>query len=161
MREKDNGNYTSLNDFCKRLEKERINRRVLEALIKSGAMDDFDLYRSDLSSSLDDAIKTSDQSARDAAAGQEDMFGIAENNFKRIQKKEKRRNGISLLFSEKKKNLLACTYQAILLNLSKSTLTNLQMVLSKIYAKKSSIDRRESISSKTNGCGCIGTRLRY
>ena len=103
---KDNGNYTSLNDFCQRLEKERINRRVLEALIKSGAMDDFDLFRSDLSSSLDDAIKTSDQSARDAAAGQEDMFGIAENNDKKDSKKRKTKEWDQLTFLRKEKESL-------------------------------------------------------
>ncbi len=106
LERKDNGNYTSLNDFCKRLEKERINRRVLEALIKSGAMDDFDLYRSDLSSSLDDAIKTSDQSARDAAAGQEDMFGIAENNVKKDSKKRKTKEWDQLTFLRKEKESL-------------------------------------------------------
>jgi DNA polymerase-3 subunit alpha len=103
---KDNGNYTSLNDFCQRLEKERINRRVLEALIKSGAMDDFDLFRSDLSSSLDDAIKTSDQSARDAAAGQEDMFGIAENNVKKDSKKRKTKEWDQLTVLKKEKESL-------------------------------------------------------
>ena len=106
LERKDNGNYTSLNDFCKRLEKERINRRVLEALIKSGAMDDFDLYRSDLSSSLDDAIKTSDQTARDAAAGQEDMFGIAENNFKKDSKKRKTKEWDQLTVLRKEKESL-------------------------------------------------------
>ena len=106
LERKDNGNYTSLNDFCKRLEKERINRRVLEALIKSGAMDDFDLYRSDLSSSLDDAIKTSDQTARDAAAGQEDMFGIAENNVKKDSKKRKTKEWDQLTVLRKEKESL-------------------------------------------------------
>jgi len=106
LERKDNGNYTSLNNFCKRLEKERINRRVLEALIKSGAMDDLDSYRSDLSSSLDDAIKTSDQSARDAAAGQEDMFGIAESNVKRDSKKRKTKEWDELTVLKKEKESL-------------------------------------------------------
>ena len=106
LERKDNGNYTSLNNFCQRLEKERINRRVLEALIKSGAMDDFDLFRSDLSSSLDDAIKTSDQSARDAAAGQEDMFGIAESNVKRDSKKRKTKEWDELTVLKKEKESL-------------------------------------------------------
>ena len=106
LERKDNGNYTSLNDFCTRLEKERINRRVLEALIKSGAMDDFGLSRSDLSSSLDDAIKTSDQSARDAAAGQEDMFGIAENNVQKDSKKRKTKEWDQLTVLKKEKESL-------------------------------------------------------
>ena len=106
LERKDNGNYTSLNNFCKRLEKERINRRVLEALIKSGAMDDLGSYRSDLSSSLDDAIKTSDQSARDAAAGQEDMFGIAESNVKRDSKKRKTKEWDELTVLKKEKESL-------------------------------------------------------
>ena len=102
----DYGNYTSLNDFCRRLEKERINRRVLEALIKSGAMDDFGLSRNDLSLSLDDAIKTSDQSARDAAAGQEDMFGMVENIVQQASKKRKTTEWDELTLLKKEKESL-------------------------------------------------------
>ena len=106
LERKDYGNYKSLDDFCRRLEKERINRRVLEALIKSGAMDDFGLFRNDLSSSLDDAIKTSDQSARDAAAGQEDMFGMTENIVQRASKKRKATEWDELTVLKKEKESL-------------------------------------------------------
>jgi len=68
--------YKNLNEFCSRLGMEKINRRVLEALIKSGAMDDFDISRKQLNSQLADAIKSADQGARDIAAGQNDMFGL-------------------------------------------------------------------------------------
>jgi len=106
LERENNGNYTTLNNFCKRLEKERINRRVMEALIKSGSMDDFDVYRNDLVSSLDDAIKTSDQSARDAAAGQEDMFGIGENTDQNTMKKRKTKEWDENTFLKKEKESL-------------------------------------------------------
>jgi len=70
--------YKTLNEFCTRLGVDKINRRVLEALIKSGSMDDFGISRKELDSHLSDAIKSADQGARDIAAGQNDMFGLTE-----------------------------------------------------------------------------------
>lgn len=72
------GEYKSLKEFCRRVDTERINRRALEAMIKSGAMDDFGLSRRQLIQELPNAIKSADQEARARAAGQNDMFGLAE-----------------------------------------------------------------------------------
>ena len=74
-----NGLFDNLNNFCKRMGAEKINRRVLEALIKSGSMDEFKMTRKLLTAKLEDAIKGADQSARDSAAGQGDMFGIVDS----------------------------------------------------------------------------------
>ena len=63
---------------------EKINRRVLEALIKSGSMDEFKMTRKLLTIKLADAIKGADQSARDSAAGQGDMFGIVDSAVEEI-----------------------------------------------------------------------------
>ena len=81
----DNGNYNSLHELCKRLGLEKISRRVLEALIKSGAMDEFSVSRNVLMENLPDAIKSAEQEARNSAAGQNDMFGsISDNQEKTI-----------------------------------------------------------------------------
>ena len=79
-----NGTFDNLNNFCKRMGAEKINRRVLEALIKSGSMDEFKMTRKLLTVKLTDAIKGADQSARDSAAGQGDMFGIIDSSFEEV-----------------------------------------------------------------------------
>jgi DNA polymerase-3 subunit alpha len=73
-----NGEYRSLGEFCRRVDLEKVNRRALEAMIKSGAMDDFGATRRSLMHQLPEALKSAEQQARAAAAGQNDMFGLAE-----------------------------------------------------------------------------------
>ena len=71
-----NGPYQNLNDFCRRVDHEKINRRALEAMIKSGAMDAFGNSRHALMEQVPEALASANQQARAAAAGQNDMFGI-------------------------------------------------------------------------------------
>jgi DNA polymerase-3 subunit alpha len=73
-----NGSFSSLKEFCRRIDLEKVNRRALEAMIKSGAMDDFGLSRRQLVQGMPEALKSADQEARAKAAGQDDMFGLAE-----------------------------------------------------------------------------------
>ena len=73
-----NGAFRSLGEFCRRVDLERVNRRALEAMIKSGAMDDFGDSRRSLMHQLPEELKSAEQQARAAAAGQNDMFGLAE-----------------------------------------------------------------------------------
>jgi DNA polymerase-3 subunit alpha len=72
-----NGEFASLDDFCRRVDLEKVNRRALEAMIKAGAMDEFGVGRRTLVHLLPEAVKSADQAARAAAAGQNDMFGLA------------------------------------------------------------------------------------
>jgi DNA polymerase-3 subunit alpha len=73
-----NGAFGSLKEFCRRVDLEKVNRRALEAMIKSGAMDEFGMSRRQLVQELPEALKSADQEARARAAGQNDMFGIVE-----------------------------------------------------------------------------------
>ena len=68
--------YLSLFDFCKRVDLRKANRRVLEALIRSGSMDFFEVSRSTLSHNLPKAILLSEQYSKDNISGQNDMFGL-------------------------------------------------------------------------------------
>jgi len=70
------GPFTSLLEFCQRVDHDKINRRALLAMIKSGAMDSFGSSRRGLSEQLDAALASAGQAARAAAAGQNDMFGL-------------------------------------------------------------------------------------
>jgi DNA polymerase-3 subunit alpha len=74
----ENGEFTSLSDFCRRVNPDKLNRRAIEAMIKSGAMDAFGETRRALVRALPEALKTAEQEARARAAGQNDMFGIDE-----------------------------------------------------------------------------------
>ena len=72
-----NGEFVSLREFCRRIDTEKVNRRSLEAMIKSGAMDCFGIPRRQLMQELPEAQKSAEQEARARAAGQNDMFGLA------------------------------------------------------------------------------------
>jgi DNA polymerase-3 subunit alpha len=52
----DNGPFTSLTDFCRRVDKSKVNKRVLESLIQCGAFDFTGVFRSKLFESLNTAL---------------------------------------------------------------------------------------------------------
>lgn len=70
------GAFKDLFDFCHRIDGRKVNRRVLESLIRSGALDSLGPSRAVMMASLDEAIKRAEQSARDKARGQLDLFGL-------------------------------------------------------------------------------------
>jgi len=82
------GPFTDLFDFCARLDLKKTNKRVLEKLIKSGAMDalgpTYKLtedgkelpHRAALFETLPEAIKAAEQHAKAEALGQNDLFGL-------------------------------------------------------------------------------------
>jgi DNA polymerase-3 subunit alpha len=74
------GDFTSFDDFCCRIDLHKINRRVLETLVKSGAMDPLDEHanRARMLHDLPQALQAAEQTQRDREAGQDDMFGAVE-----------------------------------------------------------------------------------
>lgn len=68
------GPYLSLFDFCRRNDLRKVNRRVIEAMIKAGAFDNVGPHRASLSATLDKAMQLAEQQAKNAAQGQVDMF---------------------------------------------------------------------------------------
>ncbi len=71
-----NGTFGGLAEFCRRVDNDKINRRALEAMVKSGAMDSFGESRRSLMHQVPEALRSADQLAKAAAAGQNDMFGL-------------------------------------------------------------------------------------
>ncbi len=67
--------FSSLWDFCEQVELRLLNKRVLESLIKAGAMDSLG-KRAPLTAALDKAMERAQKSQRDLAAGQSGLFGI-------------------------------------------------------------------------------------
>jgi DNA polymerase-3 subunit alpha len=71
------GPFRSIEDLCRRLDLTRLNKRVLEALIRSGSLDRLGPNRASLMHRLGAAMQGGEQHARAAAAGQVDFFGAA------------------------------------------------------------------------------------
>ena len=71
------GPFKDLFDFCQRVDGKKLNKRVLEALIRCGAFDRLEVSapRAVQMASLEDAIKSAGQSAANEAAGMMDLFG--------------------------------------------------------------------------------------
>jgi DNA polymerase-3 subunit alpha len=67
--------FASLYEFCEKVDLSRLNKRVLESLIKAGAMDTFG-NRAQMTAALDSAMESAQKAQRDAAAGQHGLFGI-------------------------------------------------------------------------------------
>ncbi len=63
-REKD-GRFTSLFDFCRRVEKRTVNRRVIESLVRAGAFDTINDNRASLLASVGVAMEAAEQENRD------------------------------------------------------------------------------------------------
>ena len=72
-----NGPYRSLEDLCRRLDLNRINRRVLEALIRSGSLDSLGINRATQMARLPAAMQLGEQATRAVETGQVDLFGLA------------------------------------------------------------------------------------
>ncbi|MFI4891243.1 MAG: DNA polymerase III subunit alpha [Steroidobacterales bacterium] len=71
------GPYTSLADLCRRIDLARINRRVLEALVRSGSLDRIGANRATLSAELDRSMHLGEQNSRAVSTGQVDLFGLS------------------------------------------------------------------------------------
>jgi DNA polymerase-3 subunit alpha len=71
----DLGRYSSIYEFCEKVDLRLLNKRVLESLIKSGAMDGLG-RRAQLMAVLDRAIEGAQKTQRDAESGQHGLFGV-------------------------------------------------------------------------------------
>ena len=72
------GPFTSLFDFCSRLDLRKVNRRVIESLIRAGAFDTLDTNRNALLSGVALAISAAEQT--NANSNQNSLFGAVEDN---------------------------------------------------------------------------------
>ena len=72
------GPFASLADLCERVDTRAVNRRVLEAFIKSGACDSFGETRATLWNSIDRVLARATRNAQDRARGQTSLFGMLE-----------------------------------------------------------------------------------
>jgi DNA polymerase III subunit alpha len=69
------GGYRTIFEFCESVDLRLLNKRVLESLIKSGAMDSLG-RRAQLMAVIDRAIDRAQKTQRDAESGQHGLFGV-------------------------------------------------------------------------------------
>lgn len=69
------GVFTDIFDFCARTDPRKLNRKALEALVRSGSFDTLGVERWVLGASIDDALRTAEQNAANRDAGMGDLFG--------------------------------------------------------------------------------------
>src|SRR5262249_32806750 len=76
MAERDNRAFKDLEDFCSRIDANKINKRVVEALIRSGSCDRIGPNRASLMHALPKALQLAEQGSKASEAGQNDLFGL-------------------------------------------------------------------------------------
>ena len=74
-REELGGRFSSLWEFCEKVDLRVMNKRVIESLIKSGALDSLG-KRGPLFAAVDKAMEQAQKAQRDAAQGQVGLFGL-------------------------------------------------------------------------------------
>ncbi len=75
-----NGPYESMFDLCCRADLRQLNRRMLESLIKAGALDSSGAHRSQLMAAVGDALSRGQTAQRERDSGQTSLFDILEES---------------------------------------------------------------------------------
>lgn len=73
---REQGPFTSLFNLCRRVDLRKVNRRVLEALIACGGMDEWGIERAVLQASIEKSLQLSQRFHQDSDHGQHDLFDI-------------------------------------------------------------------------------------
>lgn len=72
-----NGEFASLFDLCRRVDLQKMNRKVLESLVKCGALDRMNAFRSQMVAVLDRSMEIGSKHQREKAVGQFSFFDMA------------------------------------------------------------------------------------
>ncbi len=71
------GRFRSIYQFCETVDLASINRRMIESLIRAGAMDSFEGHRAQLMAAVESAMEAGQRAHRARESGQEGLFGDA------------------------------------------------------------------------------------
>jgi len=77
---KKGGTFKDLYDFCIRVDLKSLNKRMIESLIKAGAMDSFDEQRERLIEGIDQAVEIAQAAVLERESGQFNMFGGSDSD---------------------------------------------------------------------------------
>jgi len=75
-----NGAFESLVDFCSRIDGSQVNKKVMESLVRSGAMDGFNMHRARLFNGIDFAMARAADAQRDRETGQGSLFDLMQDD---------------------------------------------------------------------------------
>ncbi len=73
----ENGEFTSIFDFCKRVDAKFVNKKSLEGLIKAGAFSNIAKSRKQLFNNIEHILDVTNKEAKDRAMGQVSLFSVA------------------------------------------------------------------------------------
>ena len=76
----ENGEFTSIFDFCKRIDGKFVNKKSLEGLIKSGAFSNIEKSRKQLFENIEHILDVTSKEAKDRAMGQVSLFASVDNS---------------------------------------------------------------------------------
>jgi DNA polymerase-3 subunit alpha len=76
---KEEGLFSSFYDFCRKMDLRTCNRKVLESLIKCGALDSFGWHRAKLLANLDSAVEFASNAQKERSSGQFSLFSGMED----------------------------------------------------------------------------------
>ena len=77
IRERDDaGSFSSIFDFCQRVDLHKVNKRVIESLVKAGAFDSTGVSRAKMAAAMEDAVETGQRVMRDKQQGQLSLFDV-------------------------------------------------------------------------------------
>ncbi len=79
IEERRNKPFSDFFEFCERIDGRKVNKRVIESLIKAGALDCFGVERSHLMAMLGDALARAEQLSKNLSHGQSDLFSNEES----------------------------------------------------------------------------------
>lgn len=79
------GEFKSFFQFIEKLDLSKMNKRVLESMIKAGAFDQLDTDRANLFSQLEPALNWAQQKQKEAASGQTSLFSQIETTEKPVE----------------------------------------------------------------------------
>jgi DNA polymerase III subunit alpha len=74
-----NGPFESLVDFCGRIDASQVNKKVMESLVRSGAMDGLNMHRARLFNGVDFAMARAADAQRDRETGQGSLFDLMQD----------------------------------------------------------------------------------
>jgi DNA polymerase III subunit alpha len=77
VEERKEGKFTSLFDFCRRVDLRKVNKRVVEALIRCGAFDSTGVYRSRMMAVLEEALDFGQRVQRERTDPQLGLFDLS------------------------------------------------------------------------------------
>ncbi len=80
LKAREEGPFRSFEDFCLRVDLKKVNRRVLEALIKAGAFDSLGYTRASLMKVLDEMLDWVQNRRKALDLGQKTIFDVAQVN---------------------------------------------------------------------------------